>query len=386
MQNVAQDVNYPITPHPTWNTADSSKLKTFATCPRMYFFEYVLGWRTDFPPIHTAFGSAIHEALEVLSLAPPDEGIENVTEDLKLLVESGRGLVESAVNLAISDVYPTVQEAFQRFHACLTKELPQEWWYTEGFLHKSPARAALALLGYAKEYRHDCEKYEHLIVDGKKAIELAGTVNVDRWSLAFRLDEIIVRKRDGALIIRDHKTAGSFRGWDVQWDNDIQVGSYSHVLRCLDPSWGETRAGMVLNGIQFNKQTKYSSKADAKDPFRHVGFMRHESYRSNDQMRAWYWSTIMKLKQLEQNFQLLSDFDSPSESVQRSFPMCEVNCSYHFGRPCAYLDICTTKPNPIRYVHDLGGEPPIGFRSEFWNPLAKPANINLDLEESNEES
>src|SRR6056297_1666436 len=311
MQNVAQDVNYPITSHPTWNTVDSSKLKTFATCPRMYFFEYVLGWRTDFPPIHTSFGSAIHEALEVLSLAPPDEGIENVIEDLKLLVESGRGLVESAVNLAISDVYPTVQKAFQRFHACLAKELPQEWWYTEGFLHKTPARAALALLGYAKEYRHDCEKYEHLIVDGKKAIELAGTVNVDRWSLAFRLDEIIVRKRDGALIIRDHKTAGAFRGWDVQWDNDIQVGSYSHVLRCLDPSWGATRAGMVLNGLQFNKQTKYSSKADAKDPFRHVGFMRHESYRSNDQMRAWYWSTIMKLKQLEQNFQLLSDFDSP---------------------------------------------------------------------------
>lgn len=384
MSNVLPDLKFPIQPKPTWDIADSSKLKTFTTCPRMYFYEYVLGWRLDSPPIHTAFGSAIHAALEVLSLAPPDDGIENVRSVLEVMLQSGEELPEAAIKIINNKMFPTVSAAADRFYRTLNDELDPEWWNLEDYPHKNPGRAAIALLAYAERYKDDHEKYEHLHIDGVPAIELAGRVQIDRFNLAFRLDEILVRKSDGALIIRDHKTAGSFMGWDVQWDNDIQVGTYTHVLRCMDPEWGTTRMGMVLNGLLFNKRTKYDTKKDIKDPFRHVGFQRHESFRSNQQMGVWYWNALVKLRQIQQQFEWFSEFDSDNESVMRSFPMCETSCAFHFGRPCPYLNLCTTVPNPVSLARDTDCEPPIGYKTDHWNPLEKPANINLELEDDNE--
>ncbi len=57
-----------LTLDPTWNLQDSSKIQEYITCPRSYFFRYVLGWQLAQPNIHLEFGVAIHKAMEVFSL------------------------------------------------------------------------------------------------------------------------------------------------------------------------------------------------------------------------------------------------------------------------------------------------------------------------------
>ncbi len=57
---------------PTWYILDSTKLGTAMQCMRKVFWEYILCWRPEYPNVHLIFGSAIHEALDVLHNAKKD--------------------------------------------------------------------------------------------------------------------------------------------------------------------------------------------------------------------------------------------------------------------------------------------------------------------------
>jgi CRISPR/Cas system-associated exonuclease Cas4 (RecB family) len=52
--------------HETWQVLDATKLQTYMRCPRKFFFNYVLGWKSEIPSNHLVFGSAWHMAMEVL--------------------------------------------------------------------------------------------------------------------------------------------------------------------------------------------------------------------------------------------------------------------------------------------------------------------------------
>ena len=62
-----------IQPHSSWNIIDSTKLNAFLECPRSYFYEYILGWRSEAPNLHLEFGKAWHLAMEHLILHGYDE-------------------------------------------------------------------------------------------------------------------------------------------------------------------------------------------------------------------------------------------------------------------------------------------------------------------------
>src|SRR5574337_1338954 len=57
------ELQYPVEAHRTFNINDSTKLKTYMTCRRKYFYRYVLGWSLEEPNIHLVFGEAWHLAM-----------------------------------------------------------------------------------------------------------------------------------------------------------------------------------------------------------------------------------------------------------------------------------------------------------------------------------
>ena len=58
--------DYPVPVSDCWSVLDPSKIKTFKQCPRQFFYEHVLGWRSKEPNLHLVFGEAWHQALEHL--------------------------------------------------------------------------------------------------------------------------------------------------------------------------------------------------------------------------------------------------------------------------------------------------------------------------------
>jgi hypothetical protein len=125
---------------------------------------------------------------------------------------------------------------------------------------------------------------------------------------------------------------------------------------------------MIINGLFFHKV-----KDDTASSEKH-SFKRISCTRTKDQMRIWLATVNRICEQLEAEMFLLSS-ESESNPTMKSFP-CNENACFSYGRKCAYHDFCCYWPNPLQQA-DNG--PPLGFKLEFWNPLA---HIKKDISES----
>lgn len=335
MSYYSPDLKYPIESSPTWDIQDSSKIKTAMECWRKYFFEYVLGWRSIRPNIHLIFGSAWHEALAQLYLT--DFSVESVKEAY------------------YEGFLPVYREAF---------DVEDD----EANMPKAPGRAFLALAAYANRYKDEGREYKILKHDGVPMVEIGGTVNLsDDRTIAFRMDTVM--EGPHGIISREHKTGSSTWLWDLQWYLSPQVGTYSHVLYCLYPE-NEVR-GVTVDGTFF-KKTKDDPKKDAKEPFRHFEFMSVPVYKSPDNMNQWLNNMLWWLDMVEWNFDTLASC-SVDDKIMKAFPMNPTGCTNWSG--CPYHDLCMAWANPLRHCE----KPPIGFRVEYWNPLAEPTRVKLEV-------
>lgn len=329
-----------ITPHATWNILDSTKLQDYMTCPRMYFYRYILGWRPDYPQIDLVFGSAWHKAMAVLL----EQGYSN-----------------EVLNLAISAFEEEYRKTFPNAYD------------DEIYAPKMPSNAIRGLLQYIITYNQD--KFEVL------AVEVAGTVAIsDTQSLHYRIDGI-VRDLDGKVYILEHKT-GSNPGaqWQNQWALKVQIGTYAHVLYCTYPS-GEI-AGVHVNGffphnppmLKLNREMR----AGAKDN----EFLRMKIWMPPSRMRVWLHTVNHYAERLALDTEVIKEIPEVLEQAPmlKEFVMNTESCSKYRG--CPYRDFCATWSNPLHHCDT----PPIGFITEFWDPRdsekeAKTIN-NIPLEAS----
>jgi hypothetical protein len=328
--NLSPSENWSIPFDSSWNVVDSTKVKTLVSCPRRYFYEYVLGWRPDVPSNHLVFGSSVHLALEYL-----------------LLHDYSQASVLAAYDLFLSDYRKTFGPEMDDVYAPKT---PQNFF---------------AVLGkYAQEYRRDLVDYDVLYT------EIAGTISVDDGvDLAFRMDSVNRHKRTGLVGSWEHKTASSTYFWAEQWPLSVQVGTYTHVLNCLFPAEEvdcvEMNALVLLNRkrnwdelLTTGKNVKYLPPYE---------FLRCKVPRSNEQMAVWHWNLLYYLTQLQHYFELLASA-SDSDTILTTFPMRTDSCTT-YGKLCPYYDFCCAWPNPLQRCQ----EPPIGLAIDFWNPLEKEA-------------
>lgn len=308
---------YPVPYHPTWEILDSSKLQDYLTCPRLFFFRYVLGWDGEELNNHLIFGEAWHAAQEVLLL-------QGYTED---------GIL--AAYRAFEDVY--------------RRDLPEA---TDAALYpKTPARALDALINYVMFWREADMKQVPLHT------EIAGTVPImDGVLLHFRMDSII--QKDGLIFSREHKTGSRLdRAWQGQWTLKVQVGTYTHVLYCLYPP--DEVDGVVINGAIFNKtKTQFVRIPIRKDP---------------RAMQTWWWNVKDWTKRLLIDYERLHSC-SRNDQTLMAFTMNTESCTKYFG--CPFMDYCSAWPNPLQYTES----PPVGFTTRWWDPSARPAKVVLALE------
>lgn len=319
------DYNLPIPNKPTHHIIDGSKLNRFMECPRAFFYEYMLGWRSEKPNNHLVFGSAWHEALEHL-------------------------LINGFEKDSILDAYRKFELYYRQTFP--NPELDRIFW------PKTPDRAFECLVGYAKANKNDFKKYEVLFT------EIALTVQMDEKRVLYgRMDSIVKNLTNGLIESLEHKSGSSAYKWGEQFEMCMQAGIYSHALMCL---YGfDQVGGIIFNGALFLKVK--GTRGGEK-----FAFIREHVRKSKNQMLTWHTNTIFWMDQVEREYQLLEQC-SASDPVLRAFPQNTTNCTKWFG--CAYKDYCNAWPNPLQKCQNI----PVGMIEEHWDPTAGDSNYNIDL-------
>jgi len=303
----------PLQPHATWNILDSTKLKTFMSCPRRYFWAYVAGWRPEGESIDLVFGAAWHIAMEHMLLEFQKTGRYD--------------------NAAI----PTALDLFTSYYRqYFTKD-------QDALMEpKNPSYALEALAMYTQRYETDRFKVI--------ATEIAGTVPIaDGRRIHFKIDALCQDKQ-GKLFVLEHKTSSRLAAtWAEEWTLSVQVSTYIHALMCLqDPN---QVYGARVNGAFFRKKG--------------IEFMRVPVKKGPLDMQMWLNMVNHYADMIDEEYKRLlsSDEDNP---ILDAFPMNTESC-IRYG-VCPYHDFCVAKHNPL---HIASQEPQVGFRLEYWDPMAE---------------
>jgi len=306
----------------------------FLSCPRKYFFTYVLGWRPEATNNHLVFGGSYHIAQEYL--LTHDYSVDSVMNAHKALVADYR-----------TQLGPETDEMFKP---------------------KTPDNALFVLNAYAKEFAQDLDRWEVLYT------EIAGKINLtDDQILHFRMDSILRHKTKETIKSIEHKTGSNTYNWEIQWPLSMQNGTYSHVLNCLfhpDIVDGVTFRGSIFKKVKKAwEQLSTGAKLTYQPPY---DFIEYPAKKSVDQMQTWLWNTTFTLDQLKYNFDLLAEAKE-DDPVLYAFPLNPTACTKYFG--CEFIDFCQAWQNPLTRCH----KPPLGFKEEHWNPMAKEAKHTFEI-------
>lgn len=308
---------------------DSTKVKTFKTCPRKYFFEHVQGWNEQGKAHDLIFGIAFHKGLEVLYADWKRTGVP--------------GYTDARIELA----YETFLEEYRKSFPPETDELYEP---------KVPWNVLLMYKLYQEQYDSK-DQFEIL------ATELAGGLPItEDASIYFRLDTVC--RDDRGVFILEHKTS-KWRVdlWAASFKQSMQVGTGLYALNSVfEPS---EVYGMVLQGFFFRKLPRLKNNGE---PYANSSsgneIVRHPIMRSGTRLQDWLTTTQAWVASIQRQEEILAQ-ESEDDNVLLAFPKNEMGC-LSYGRECQYADYCNVWPNP------LGEEMPLGFEKRFWNPMEEP--------------
>ena len=304
---------------PSWSVLDSSKLTTYMSCPRKYFFRYVLGWTSEYPNNHLVFGSAWHIALEHL-------------------IKNGYA----------KDSYLQAVDLFMQYYR---QHFPPDT--DELFAPKTPDNFVRSLLLYWQTFRHDPDQYALLHT------ETAGIVSISPTrTMTFKCDAIL-HDEYGTIIGLDYKTSQRrFPDWIDHWSLSTQMLTYLHAIKCMYPM-GQLHQMLI--------RTAFFYKQDRKGENKPTIFEEYAIEKSDAQMDSWLARTNTWAIALESDMGGLIHDDDTEDATLLAFPQNDTAC-FNYGRKCEYFDYCTAWSNPLTRCE----EPPIGFNVTWWDPLAAP--------------
>jgi len=301
----------PIVAVPQFDTLDSTKVNEFQTCPRKFFYRYILGWESEHANIHFVFGSAIHEAMEVIHKA----------------MQNG--------NLQLPEVPQLAAHVFWKRFA---EELdPEAGIYKK----KEPSEGVRAINNYWEHYRAiDTFDVLHIEVPGDVFI-------AEDKILTVKIDTICEDER-GKFVL-EHKTASAeSQVWKDQWMTAIQPKAYTHVLYSIYDE--EEVYGTIINGIIMRKD---------------IGFVRVPVKDTPDAMADWLWQMEYKFEEIEHNCKALCEC-SKDDHIMQAFPKREISCTSYMST-CVYMPYCTAWRNPLKHADS----PPPGTKIRHWDPKAE---------------
>ncbi len=319
------DRQYPLPFNEKWNVVDPSKVECWLTCPRKYFYEHILGWKTTAPNNHLIFGEAMHKALEHMLLNKDDKGYSN----------------------------EVIMEAYQKFLESYRQELPEDT--DELYAPKTPNNMFAALAYYAGKYNQVDRDLEVLYT------EVAGCIPISPSRVIYyRIDAIVHDHSDHSIYSLEHKSGSRItRQWQDKWALHNQPFSYTHVLYSMfDPSKVK---GVKINGIHFIKRKS--------DP---IETIRLPCWKRPSQMTEWLWEINDIFDQMEYEFLRFSNC-SPDDFAMRAFPKNPESCTKYFG--CPYHDYCCSWQNPLSKISEI----PYEFKVEHWDPRDQETTHKIDF-------
>ncbi len=328
--NLFTDLKYPspLRKVEQWNVKDSSKTDTFMSCPRKYFYRYILGWTPDMNNIHLGFGTAWHLAVEHLARCH---------------------------HLGLTKAH--VDEANDIFLASYRKEFDAEW--DEDNAPKNPAFAYLGLIAIANKL----EKQNMNVL----YTEIPGTISLtDDDVIHFKIDMIAegLKGHDfhGQKFIVDWKTTKSAtQSWRDQWEMAIQPKTYLHAINFLYGA--ENVAGVIMSGTIFRKTKP-------------IEFMDHHVGATPTGMMMWMWTMRHHFSLLKWCHEALAA-SSDEDDIMEAFPPNPSACTSKWGT-CPFLSVCSNTPNPLQ----MCGEPPVNMKIEHWDPRDREEVAPVTFEET----
>lgn len=303
----------------------------------MYFFEHILGWRTDAPAHDLYFGNSWHQAREYQLL----------------------------------NGYDDIEGAYDTFIEHYRKEFPPET--DELYSPKTPTAVLNALMKFAEERHSDLIENEVVEMDGEKMTEISGSVPVsENRVLYYRMDSIIRRLEDGMIFSWDHKTTHEKylmgRQWTENFHLSVQNGTYTHCLYCMFPI--DQVLGVEFCGVGF----AYLSRGSKNRPAGyHSSLRRAPAFKTPEQMNVWLWNVLNYLDDIDRETERLFECKE-EDAVLMAFPMNPKSCTSYRG--CPFHDFCLAWPNPLQRCH----EPPLGFHEKFWDPSVMETRVKKNLQ------
>ena len=306
---------------------DSTSLGWLKTCPRLYYYEMIEGWKGHHEGIHLRFGIEIHQVLQDYDIFRA-QGISH--ED------------------AVHDVIQALLLRTDDFR-------PKEEDHGKAARYKSRENLIFLSIAYMDHYKDDPAK-TFIMADGKPAVELSfrfelsygpavthGITDFDKstqpYLLCGHLDRVVTFNDE--LFTMDRKTTGSTPG-QYFFDNFNPHNQMSLYTLAGQIVLGATVRGVIIDAIQCAIDYSFME--------RHPPFQRGLTYRTKDQLEEWLENTGEWLAKAE---------DYATRDV---WPMNDTACDKFGG--CKYRDICAKSPQ----VRDKFLSSNF-VKGERWNPL-----------------
>ena len=301
-----------IPEHPAHKIIDSSKLTTFMSCHRKFFFRYLLWWDSVYPNNDLVFGSSYHAAMDKL-------------------YETGNPMA------AYNSFLQTYRESFDED----TDEI---------FAPKDPTNALRAINMYGGRFFGNDMRNSKVLHR-----EVAGRVLIsDDSVMTFKLDLLLQDKKTNEIQIVEYKTSKwKYHDWADRFTNTMQVFTYLHALHCLFPDNDEYKLFIRCAFLSKNK----------KEP---VILEQCEIKKTDDQMQEWLSRVNYWYNKLQDEMVLLAECQD-TDPVLEAFPKNDTAC-FSYQKMCQFFDVCSLWPNPLQHCHIE----PNGFVTVVWNPLESP--------------
>lgn len=272
---------------PTFQIAwDSTSLGLLKECPRKYYYEIILGWRTKWASVHLTFGQLYHAGMEVydhyaasigklaggLSNDEHDEGIRRAL--LHVLKHSGsytqapcfecHGIGNVAPGSAPADfLKPLVSCPSCSGSGKIGPKVWQSW--QSGDEYKNIWTLCRSIVWYLDTFRNSPLRTV-VLSDGRPAVELsfyfdAGEVDGLSYGFCGHLDRVVESPADGdRKSIHDRKTTKGqinpnyWQGFNPH--NQFNLYTAAGSIHYAQPAWGITvdAAQVLVNSTRFARQ------------------------------------------------------------------------------------------------------------------------------------
>lgn len=308
---------------------DNTRISCHRTCNCMYYWRHVrhLTGSGKAPPL--VFGSCWHAAMDV------------VWKAIKEMPE----LEDNEINEL---AYEGFKEEWSKFDLGPADDLSEET--LERFKGRTPNIAFFMLMNYIEKRRSFIESVELLAVEKPFAVPLfPDDPNI-----------LYVGRRD-----KDIRWAG--RVWAVEhkstsWGTD-KAGINANYIETFSPN-------SQIDGYIHSLNMEYGKEAKGVlvdialiRPNCHEHFMLLPIERSMNSLDAWLWKTRREVELMSINEEALKRVE-PSSPFMSAYPQNDNSC-IQFMKPCMYMDLCKTIPNP----ESQQGTVPLGFVERKWEPF-----------------